>query len=151
MSKIETTSKVSRKLTSRINLWRQGARAKLPTLETAHKHPPPPPTAWKGSTPNPPIQPNKAQPHLPQATPETNAHPHSTEQQIAIPPWKTLKDRKKLMVLSLCKAAGYNPTRKGSQNSSLLEHLLTNNAFSFKLFEILPAFSKQLQHSFDCT
>ena len=35
MSKIETTSKVSLKLTSRVNLGRRGARAKLSTLDTA--------------------------------------------------------------------------------------------------------------------
>ena len=42
MSKIETTSKVSLKLASRINLGRQGMRAELSTLDTAHKPPPPP-------------------------------------------------------------------------------------------------------------
>ena len=51
MSKIETTSKVSRKLTSRINLWRQGARAELPVLETAHK---PPPDSLERASPQPP-------------------------------------------------------------------------------------------------
>ena len=39
MSKIETTSKVSLKLSSRINLGRQGARTELSTLDTAHKSP----------------------------------------------------------------------------------------------------------------
>ena len=48
MSKIETTSKVSLKLMSRINLGRRGARAKLSTLDTAHK---PSPTARKGPPP----------------------------------------------------------------------------------------------------
>ena len=44
MYKIETTSKVSQKLTRKINLGRQGARAELSTLDTAHR----PPTARKG-------------------------------------------------------------------------------------------------------
>ena len=56
MCKIETTtsklstSNVSLKLTSRINLGRQGARAEVSTLDTAHKAPPSP-TAWQGLTP----------------------------------------------------------------------------------------------------
>ena len=37
MSKIETTSKVSLKLTSKINLGRQGARNELSILDTAYK------------------------------------------------------------------------------------------------------------------
>ena len=37
MSKIETTSKVSVKPPSRINLERRSARAELSTLDTAHK------------------------------------------------------------------------------------------------------------------
>ena len=37
MSKIETTSKVSLKLTSRINLGMQGARNELSILDTAYK------------------------------------------------------------------------------------------------------------------
>ena len=37
MYKIETTSKVSQKLTRKINLGRQGARAELSTLDTAPK------------------------------------------------------------------------------------------------------------------
>ena len=45
MSKIETTSKVSLKLPSRIKLGRRGTGAKLSTLDTAHK---PPPTTKKG-------------------------------------------------------------------------------------------------------
>ena len=39
MSKIQTTSKVSPKLPSMINLGRQGKRAWLSTLDTAHKLP----------------------------------------------------------------------------------------------------------------
>ena len=38
MSKIETASKLSLKLTSRIKLGRRGARAELSTLDTDHKH-----------------------------------------------------------------------------------------------------------------
>ena len=39
MSKTKTTSKVSLKLSSRINLEKQGARSDLSTLDTAHKLP----------------------------------------------------------------------------------------------------------------
>ena len=39
MSKIETTSKVSVKLPSRINFGRQGERVELSFLDTPHKHP----------------------------------------------------------------------------------------------------------------
>ena len=39
MSKIETTSKVSLKLPSRINLGRRGAPAELSTLDITHKLP----------------------------------------------------------------------------------------------------------------
>ena len=39
MSKIETTSKVSMKLVSRINIGTRGARAELSALYTAHKPP----------------------------------------------------------------------------------------------------------------
>ena len=39
MSKIETTSQVSVRLTSRINLRKQGTPADLLPLDTAHKHP----------------------------------------------------------------------------------------------------------------
>ena len=43
LPKIETTSKVSLKFLSRINLGRRGARAELSTLDTAHNPVPPPP------------------------------------------------------------------------------------------------------------
>ena len=39
MSKIETTSKVSLKLPSRMKLGRRGARTELSALDTAHKLP----------------------------------------------------------------------------------------------------------------
>ena len=39
MSKTKTTSQVSLKLPSRINLEKQGARSDLSTLDTAHKLP----------------------------------------------------------------------------------------------------------------
>ena len=39
MPKIETTSKASLRLLSRINLGRRGACTKLSTLDTAHKPP----------------------------------------------------------------------------------------------------------------
>ena len=54
MSKIETTSKVSLKLPSRINHGRRGARAERDrrALDPGHSPQPPPPTAQKG--PNPP-------------------------------------------------------------------------------------------------
>ena len=57
LPKIETTSKVSLKFPSRINLGRRGARAELSTLDTAHNPVPPPPRPppsdtvlkwWKG-------------------------------------------------------------------------------------------------------
>ena len=44
MSKFKTTSKVSLKLPSKLNVGWWGARAKPSTLDTAHKHP----TVWKG-------------------------------------------------------------------------------------------------------
>ena len=43
MSKIEAISKVSLKLTSKINLGRWSARAQRSILDTVHKPPPPPP------------------------------------------------------------------------------------------------------------
>ena len=43
MSKTETTSKVSLKLRSRMNLWRRGTPTELSILDTAHKLAPPSP------------------------------------------------------------------------------------------------------------
>ena len=57
MSKIETASKLSLKLTSRIKLGRRGARAELSTLDTDHKHSPS--TARKGPT-IPPVNATKS-------------------------------------------------------------------------------------------
>ena len=65
MSKIEATSKVSLKLTSRIKPGRRGTRVKPPTLYTVHKTPD---TAHK--TP----QPGKARAPTPQ---DGQTHPHN--------------------------------------------------------------------------
>ena len=69
MSKVETTSKVSLKLPSRINLDKQGAPAEFSTLDTAHKPPLPrysPERAKdpsiQNALPNIPSPPNKAPP-----------------------------------------------------------------------------------------
>ena len=61
MSKIETASKLSLKLTSSIKLGRRGARAELSTLDTDHKPPPPsppPPQREKGQRFPQPMRPN---------------------------------------------------------------------------------------------
>ena len=65
MYKIETTSKVSQKLTRKINLGRQGARAELSTLDTAHRPP---------HSPERPSQANK-DPQPPGTTPPAGQTP----------------------------------------------------------------------------
>ena len=53
MFKVQTTSKVSMKLTSWINLGRRGVRAELSTLDTAHRPPRPPHNSPERATPRP--------------------------------------------------------------------------------------------------